>query len=292
MPSVERIVELPDGDRLLLHDSQPEGWHDGRPIVLLVHGLIGSHDSGYMRRTARALLPHGVRVARMNLRGAGAGMTLARRSYHAGCSDDVRAAANHICREAPNSPLWLAGFSLGGNIVLKLAGEASENPLPGLARVAAVAPPIDLARCATLLAQPRNRFYERHFVVELLALVRQRRRHFPHLRKLHLPPRISLREFDERYTALQAGFSGAADYYQRASSMPYVSRIAVPTLILTASDDPFVAVEPFRLLPPRELVDVQIVPGGGHLGFLGRDGAGGIRWAERRVVRWLVASGV
>jgi predicted alpha/beta-fold hydrolase len=290
VPSAERQVQLDDGDRLVMHDSRPEGWKDGGPITLLVHGLSGSHASGYMLRITGLLMPHGIRVVRLDLRGAGRGIALARRSYHAGCSSDVRAVAAALHAESPASPLALVGFSLGGNIVLKLAGEAERQPVPGLARVAAVAPPVDLVRCSRLIAQPRNRFYEKHFVRGLTALVRQRRHFFPHLRKLRFPERMSLREFDDIYTAPQAGFVDALDYYTRSSSLPYVSRSPVPTLILTARDDPVIAVESFEKLEAPAHVAVRIAAHGGHLGFLGRDGAGGIRWAERFVAGWLTRS--
>jgi predicted alpha/beta-fold hydrolase len=288
MPASERNVVLPDGDRIVVQDSHAETWRDGDPIALLVHGLSGSHASGYMRRMARLLMPLRVRVVRFDLRGSGRGLALARTSYHAGCSDDVRAVAVDFHRQAPNSPIFLIGFSLGGNIVLKLAGEAGVEPLPGLARVAAVAPPIDLARCADLIVQPRNRFYNNHFVRELMALVRERKRYFPHLRRLQFPERLGLRDFDEIYTAPQAGFRDADDYYCRAAALPHIPRIQVPTLILTARDDPFVPAEPFERLSAPAHVDVRILPRGGHLGFLGADGAGGIRWAERCITSWLL----
>src|SRR5262249_34859952 len=108
-PSEERTVTLPDGDQLLLYDSVPAAWKLGDPIVLLVHGLGGSHDSGYMQRMARRLLPRGRRVVRMDLRGCGKGMALAKRPYHGGCSDDVRAAAAEVARWSPASPLVLLG---------------------------------------------------------------------------------------------------------------------------------------------------------------------------------------
>src|SRR5262245_24092122 len=104
-PSEERRVTLADGDQLLLHDSVPLGWQSGGRVALLIHGLGGSHASGYMHRMARRLLPHGVRVVRMDLRGCGNGMALARRPYHGGCSADVRAAAEEIGRWWPSSPL-------------------------------------------------------------------------------------------------------------------------------------------------------------------------------------------
>src|SRR5262249_26788436 len=204
-----------------------------------------------------------------------------------GCSDDVRAVLQTVHGWSPQSPLVLMGFSLGGNIVLKLAGEATERPVPGLARVAAVAPPIDPARWAGLVGQAANRFYELRFLRELLQLLRRRQRLFTDHPRVRFPKPLSLRTYDELYTAPRWGFAGALDYYQRSSSVPLISQIQVPTLILTARDDPFVAVEPFELLTPPQNVEVRIHDHGGHLGFLGWDGAGGIRWAERRVFEWL-----
>src|SRR5262249_10837683 len=149
----------------------------------------------------------------------------------------------------PTSPLAMVGFSLGGNIVLKLAAEAAALPLPNLARVAAVNPPIDLEGCAGLLALPRNRLYERHFVQVLLDLVRQQERHFPDQPPVRFPRRMTLRLFDDLYTAPRGGFRDALDYYHRGASRPLIPRIQVPTLILTARDDPFIAAEPFETLP-------------------------------------------
>jgi predicted alpha/beta-fold hydrolase len=285
--SREHFVRLPDGDRLVLHDSLPAGWLPGGCIALLVHGLGGSHRSGHLQRLAARLLRRGLRVVRLDLRGCGRGLALARRAYHGGCSDDVRAAAAEVHTWSPRSPLLLAGVSLGGNIVLKLAGEARARPVPGLARVAALAPPIDMERCAELLAGPRNRLYERHFVRQLVNQVERRRRLIPGLTLPRWPRPLTLRRFDDLVTAPPWGFADALDYYRRASSLPVVPDIAVPTLIVTARDDPFIAVEPFEALQAPGHVRVEVLPRGGHVGFLGWDGAGGFRWAERRIADWL-----
>src|SRR5262245_47146822 len=122
-PAAERhVVELPDGDRLVLHDSTPAGWRPGDPVALLVHGLGGCHRSPYLVRSARRLVRHGWRAVRMDLRGCGHGFALARKLYNGGCSADIRAAADSLRGRAPGSPLALVGFSLGGNIVLNTAG--------------------------------------------------------------------------------------------------------------------------------------------------------------------------
>ena len=280
------LVDLADGDRLLLHDSRPQDWRDDGAIVLLLHGLGGCHDSGYMCRVANRFLEAGVRVCRMDLRGAGAGLPYASRLYNAACSDDVRAALGVLHQENPVSRLFVAGFSLGGNIALKLAGEAASQPIPGLHAVAAVAPPIDLVRCAELIS--RLPFYDRYYVRRLIDQVAELARLFPHLPRVAFPRTTTLREFDDLYTAPRSGYADALDYYRKASAFPLLPAINLPTFVLTASDDPFVAVEPFEEIPALAHLDVHIAPRGGHLGFLGPDGSGGIRWAERQVVDWML----
>src|SRR5437879_5184834 len=258
LPSRERHVKLPDADHLPLHDRVPATWRPGGRIALLVHGLGGSHRSPYIGRLAELLLPAGFRVVRMDLRGAGRGLALARRSYHGGCSDDVRAAATEVCRWSPTSPLVLLGVSLGGNVVLKLAGETTDHPLPNLERVAALAPPIDLLRCAALIAEPRNRLYEINFLRDLTGQLQRRRHFFPDLPVLRLPKQLTLRLFDDHYTAPQHGFADAVDYYRRASSLPLIPQITVPTLMLTARDDPFIAVDSFEDLRAPDHINVYI----------------------------------
>jgi predicted alpha/beta-fold hydrolase len=288
-PTRRHIVWLSDGDGLVLHETAPNGWRPGQPIVVLVHGLSGSAASAQVQRPAAALLRRGYRVVRLDLRGAGHGLPLARRSYNGGCSPDLRAALEEIHRWSPESPLRLFGISLGGNIVLKLAGEAANRSVPGLERVGALGPPIDLERCAALLAQSNNRLYENFFLRDLIWEARQRQRHFPDMPRLGFPRRMTIRLFDDLYTAPRAGYADALDYYRRASSFALVPRIRVPTFILTARDDPFIAVEPFEELQVPRHVQVHILRHGGHVGFLGWDGAGGFRWAERRMVEWLMS---
>jgi len=287
LPALIRQVPVEDGDRLAVHDSVPRRWQSEAGMVLLVHGLGGCHQSGYMLRLGAALWRRGWRVLRMDLRGVGAGEKLAQRTYHGGCSDDVRAVASFFRQENPNAPLILLGMSLGGNIVLKLAGEAATNPLTGLHAVAALAPPIDMVACAYMIAQPRNHLYEQYFVRHLKDQVRRNRRHHSQAARLRFPRHLTMRLFDELVTAPSWGFADAMDYYRRASALPVVGQISVPAFILTARDDPFIAVESFESLQTGPATEVHIIERGGHLGFLGRDGAGGFRWAEQRLVDWI-----
>lgn len=288
-PVRRHILRLPDGDALTLYDTMPASWPPDGPIALLIHGLTGSHASPQVQRLAQFLLPHGWRVVRMDLRGAGPSIALSRQAYNGTRSDDVRVAIEEIHAWSPASPITVVGFSLGGNLVLKMAGEAAEQPIAGLSRVAALAPPLDFVRCAELIARPHNRIYNAYFARGLMRSAQQRQCLFPDQPPVSFPRRLTIRLFDELYTAPRGGFVDALDYYRRASSFALVPRIQVPAFLLTARDDPFIAVEPFEelRLPPH--IGLRIVPQGGHLGFLGWDGAGGYRWAERRIAEWIVA---
>jgi predicted alpha/beta-fold hydrolase len=283
LASVAEFVLLPDADQIVMHVTTAPAWRPGGPIAVLVHGLGGSSESGYMRRITELLATAGVRVCRLDLRGCGAGVSLARRFYCAAGSDDIRAVLEHLHARHPGSPLLLAGFSLGGGIVLKAAGEFR---IGGLGAVAAVAPPLDLIRCSELIR--RQPLFDAFYVRNLVRQVRDHERHRPDLRRMRFPRRLTLRQFDDLYTAPRWGFAGVDDYYHKASALPWVSAIRIPTFLLTARDDPFIAVESFEELAPAPHREVHISPRGGHLGFLGPDGRGGVRWAERRVVDWLL----
>jgi predicted alpha/beta-fold hydrolase len=131
-------------------------------------------------------------------------------------------------------------------------------------------------------------FYDRHYARGLRAQVARHERLVPGVVPARLPSRLTLRRFDDLYTAPRGGFADALDYYTKASALPWTPRIQTPALIITARDDPFVAVEAFEELPPRPGQEVHILPRGGHLGYIGLDGAGGLRWVERRVAAWLL----
>ena len=289
--TTQHAIELPDGDRLILHDDQPEHWTTGDPIAVLLHGLAGCHDSAYMVRVGEKLITRGIRVFRLDHRGCGAGTHLARFPYHAGCSDDVRLTLTQLTTICPGSRCAVVGFSLSGNIVLKMLGEesAQSEDLPASVTCAiAINPPLDLALCGTAMAQRQNRFYERHFVKLLCRQVAQRISRFPDAPKplWHSPP-AGLREFDDTYTAPVSGFRGVEDYYTQCSGKQFVDSIRVPTLILTARDDPLIPVSSF-LSTSTPHVQTVIASHGGHLGYLGQAASDpDWRWMDWRIVEWL-----
>lgn len=263
-----------------------------RMTVVIVHGLEGSAESQYVTGNANKAWAAGWNVVRMNMRNCGgteklAGATL----YHSGLSADVRAIAHTLIAEDKLERISLIGYSMGGNLVLKAAGEWGGDVPAQVRAVAAVSPGVDLDACATLLHAGSNRIYEWHFLLSL-------RRHLRHKAKL-FPGRYdvsrlkglrSIRDFDDRVTAFYCGFDGASDYYHRASAARVIDRIAVPTLVIHSLDDPFITITPetkTKMLANPKIRYIE-TRHGGHCGFLAgaRDGDDG-RWAETKIQEFL-----
>lgn len=288
--AVVRRIPLSDGDTLVVHDDCPLGWPSAGPVAVMLHGLAGCHRSSYLVRMAAMLNANGVRTFRMDLRGCGAGFGLALNPYNAGCSDDVLDVLRAIIEWCPGSPISLFGFSLGGNIVLKLLGEAPDRVPVELVRAAAINPPIDLARCTYGLARWPQRHYDAYFVRQLLQRLRDLQQHRPDF----VPPTFArtprrLVEFDDQFTAPRSGFRDADDYYQRCSSEQFISTIRTPTLILTACDDPLIPVASFERLSLPENVRLHIAEGGGHLGYLAAvNGERSRDWLQTQLLRWVL----
>ena len=281
-------VVLPDGDRLVVLESVPPVAATAGPAAVLVHGLAGCAEAPYMVRLGVRLVRLGFRVVRVNLRGAGAGFGLARGIYHAGRSEDLRAVIGWLNRRAGSSPIALVGFSLGANLVLKLAAEAAAEPAPGLDCVLAANPPIDLAACARRMTRPENRLYDWNFVLWLRGMVRRLHRRFPELGPVDLGGVKTLYDFDDRYTSRRNGFTSADDYYERCSLLTALARIAIPGLIIHAQDDPFIPHEPFERAPRPANLSLELVRHGGHLGYISRQPwQGDRRWLDARLAAWM-----
>jgi hypothetical protein len=288
--AIPRKVVLPDGDTIILHDDRPQCWSAGDRAALLLPGLAGCHQSSFIVRIARRLNERGVRTLRMDHRGTGAGMGLARFPYHAGRSDDVLAALEAIADLCPQSPLAVAGFSLSGNMTLKLLGQSADRLPAGLDRAVAVNPPIELLKSTAKIEQRPNHLYGRYLIKLLCRQLREQ----PLLvsdSPLENPschPR-TLREFDELFTAPKSGFASAEDYYKRSSSAAHIPQIRIPTLILAARDDPLVPAHPFDALDLPPAVRLHVADSGGHLGYIARSRGGDPdrRWMDWRVVDWI-----
>lgn len=289
--TMERRLRLDDGDLLVMHDDNPPTWQRGDHVVLMLHGLGGSHQSGYMLRLASRMTSQGVRTFRLDHRGCGAGANLARYPYHAGRTDDIASAIRLIERLCPGSPISVVGFSISGNMLLRYLGEHPESLPFSLFRAVAVCPPIDLHHCASRLnASLSGQRYDWYFTRRLISHIAdtpQWRDDLP-LASVRRPPR-RLYDFDELYTAPASGFASADDYYTQASSKNVIGRIRVHTTILASQDDPVVCSEPLMnlRLPPN--VTLCMTRQGGHLGFFGRSGVDpDRRWMDWRLIDWLL----
>jgi predicted alpha/beta-fold hydrolase len=289
---VRHRLDVGNGDVVVLTEDRPENWRAGDRAALLVHGLAGCHQSPYMRRIAAKLVAVGVRVFRLDLRGCGAGEGLARLPYHAGLTADVRAAVDAIARLCAGSPISVVGFSLGGNLVLKLMGEAADAPLAGVDRAVAICPPIDLEHCCRSLDRGLQRLYDRHFVSLLVKKARTdaRQNGGNGAATLARRPR-SLFAFDDVYTAPASGFENAAHYYRESSAAGFIPRIEMPTIVLASHDDPVVPFRVFDSIAWPQSVRLVATTHGGHLGFIGRRSVDADRcWMDWRVVEWATAA--
>jgi predicted alpha/beta-fold hydrolase len=253
-----------------------------------VHGLEGSSDSRYIQGIAARAWAIGCNVVCMNMRNCGDTDALTPTLYHSGLSGDVGAVVRYFTGKYGLKRVTLVGYSMGGNLVLKLAGEwGNRSPLVA---VAAVCPAIDLAPGSDALHEPANRLYEARFLLGLMRRFRRKAELFPGRYKTDgIGPVRSLRDFDDKIVARYCGFRDADDYYYRAASARVVDRITVPTLILCAADDPFI-----RLLPETRArllanphIDFVETRHGGHCAYLSRDPGNEIHWAEATVMRYL-----
>lgn len=282
-------VRLDDGDAIIVYEDRQANWAGPQSTALLIHGLGGCHRSLYVARLSKRLVDRGWRVLRMDMRGFGSGSLEARHHTHAGRWQDIAAVIEHLLSEEQS--ISLVGFSMGANQTLKLLGCCDESLRSRIDRAIAVAPPLRLWQCAATLDQGLNRIYDWSFVRTLKRQV-QHRRQVPGFvvpdRSHHLPGR--LRAFDAIWTAPLCGFRDVADYYDQASSVHDLIRIQVPTLIVSANDDPIVPPKSFENLNLSDCVTHVATTGGGHLGYIGRRSADAdLRWLDWRIIEQLHA---
>jgi uncharacterized protein len=284
-----RLIEVEPAMRVLCHCH----WQKERQqalTLIIVHGLEGSSDSEYMLGLAFKGLAAGMNVVRMNQRNCGGTDDLTPTLYHSGRSEDVARVAEHLVAQDRISRFALAGFSMGGNLVLKLAGEWGQERPPEFRAVAAVCPALDLAASADALHRPANRLYELYFLWKLRRRLLAKARLFPGRFDIsRLRGIASLRDFDDKITAYYCGFEGAADYYQRAAAANVVDRIGVPALILHAANDPFIRILPGTRQKILGNPNIRFLEtdDGGHCSFLADPDGDDGRWAESEIIRFL-----
>ena len=256
-------------------------------VVLLAHGMGGCSEASYMRRIARKLWIRGFTVFMMNQLGSGLGMGLSDRLWNGGSSDDLGKTVNYIAKIHPNTAIDVVGFSLSGNILLKLLGEKNKKNT-GIRRAIAVNPPIDLKMASYFLSKTNwgrvfNNYYMREINLQVEAMVEC----FPDV--FIAPNKSTILEFDEAYTAPVAGYKNSDDYYSACSAKNYLEDIVVPTTILCAQDDPFVEPTIFKSVRMSSSIELNTPAYGGHMGYLSKKPTpwGDYRWMDFMVVDWV-----
>lgn len=265
----------------------------GDKLAIVVHGLESSTTRPYMKGMVKALGNRGVDCLAMNLRGCGGEINRLKTFYHAGKTDDVETAVRYALQNGYRT-LFLVGFSLGGNLVLRWLGERGRAVFPQVVAAAAVSAPCDLISSHLALNRTSNRIYTRRFVRKLLGKVKKKAEMMPDLLDRHLMKSVrTIEDFDTLFTAPGFGFEDAMDYYRRASALPLLHHICVPTLLLNALDDPFLgpACYPKEIAGKSRVFFLENPAHGGHVGFLGCN-SGDEYWHEGRVSDFLLEEGL
>jgi predicted alpha/beta-fold hydrolase len=286
-PAEDRHFEVEAESKILGHCHWQEGRELAAPLLVLVHGLEGSSRSNYMLGIAEKAWQRGFHVIRLNQRNCGGTERLTPTLYNSGMSRDYRAVFEELSSGEGFSRIFFVGYSMGGNLVTKMAGEMGHRAHPALRGIAVVCPALDLRACADALERPDNYFYERHFVSGLLARYATKAALFPErYRKNGFGAIRTVREFDDLITAPQFGYRDAEEYYEAASAKSVVDRIEVPTLLIAAEDDPFVPLRAIRAtgIERNPFVKFRAPAHGGHCGFISRKHGAARFWAESRIV--------
>jgi len=288
-PPTARYFDVEPATRLLAHTHwQMRPWEHA--TLLLLHGLNASSDAHYMKGIAAKAFARGMNVVRLNQQNCGGTERLSVGLYHSGLTADPRRVIDELIAVDRLPAIVVAGYSLGGNLALKLAaeyGDAAPAPVRG---VAAVSPIIEIGECVRALELRENLLYQWNFVKDLKAFMRRKDRVWPGRFDLSKLGTIrTVRDFDEAYTAPYFGFAGAADYYHRASAMRIIDRLRIPALVIAAEDDPFVPAEPFRnpKVTGNPNIHLAFCEHGGHCAFVGpASGDDDGYWAERQIVEF------
>jgi predicted alpha/beta-fold hydrolase len=296
---VPRTFTVGSGEERLFRvdpETQLKGvchWQPGKrrdlPVVVIVHGLEGSCGSSYAWGIADKAFARGFHAVRMNQRNCGGTERLTPTLYNSGLSDDYRAVLMDLIGEGFEQ-IFFVGYSMGGNLVTKMAGELGQQAPKELKGVAAVCPALDLSACADALEKRENFLYERHFVTALMARYRRKCELFPErYARDGFGPVRTVREFDDEITARNFGFKDAEEYYEAAGAKKVIGEVRVPLLLITAKDDPFVPYNSFFKARVEENPCVRFVAPehGGHCGFISRFAGTERFWVEQRIVEFV-----
>jgi uncharacterized protein len=285
--AADRLFQVDEESQLLARCHwQPEKRPDV-PVLVIVHGLEGSSESNYVMGLAEKAFAGGFHVLRLNQRNCGGTEALTPTLYNSGMSGDYRAVFEELSGADKLQQIFFAGYSMGGNLVTKMAGEYGSAPPAALKGVCAVCPAIDLAACADALERRDNFIYQRRFVTGLMARYGRKAKLFPQRYSQNGFRRIrTVREFDDEITARQFGYHDAQEYYEAVGAKELVAQVRVPMLMITAQDDPFVPFTSFLRAKIAENPAIRFLApeNGGHCGFISKYNGVERFWAEQRIV--------
>jgi hypothetical protein len=288
-PAEPRYFQVDAESRILGHCHWQAGKDRGTPVVVLVHGLEGSSESSYMLGIAEQAWRRGFHAIRLNQRNCGGTEKLTPTLYNSGMSGDYRAVLEDLSVRDELTSIFFAGYSMGGNLVTKMAGEFGATIPASLRGVAAVCPALDLAACANALERLDNYFYQRHFVAGLMSRYQRKTVLYPERYSRNgLGPIHTVRKFDDAITAPQFGYRDAQEYYEAAGAKKVVRGVRVPLLLIAAQDDPFVPFEATLASGAGEnpAIIFEAPQRGGHCGFISAQDGDQRFWAEWRIAEF------
>ena len=286
-PAEARLFQVDPESRVLAHCHWQPGKHKDAPVIIIVHGLEGSSDGNYVRGIAEKAFHRGFHVVRVNQRNCGGTEALTPTLYNSGMSADYRAVFEELSNSDGFEQIFFAGYSMGGNLVTKMAGEFGAAVPKALCAVCSVCPALDLAACADALERAENYLYQRRFVSGLMSRYARKHELFQERYPIRgLAPVRTLRQFDDIITAPQFGYRDAQDYYENVGAKRVVAQVRLPTLMITAQDDPFVPYASFLAAKISENPAIQFLAPkhGGHCGFISKHSGPERFWAEQRIV--------
>jgi len=285
----ERLFQV-ERDVQVLAKCRWQPDKEERSTLLIWHGMEGSIDSVYMWSTADKAFRAGFNVVRVNFRNCGGTEHLTPTLYHGGMTSDLAAVIEELISKDKLTKIFPVGFSLGGNLVLKLAGEYGDNAPAQIVAACVVSPSVDLLASTNAILKRSNWLYHKNFVRSAKRRIRVKNRVYPELYDVKALDRIkTIRDFDERFTSLANGFANAADYYYRASSIRIVDKIRIPTLLIHSKDDPFIPFPPLveNVFSKNRYLLLVATSRGGHVAFVSAASETEDRfWAENRVVEF------
>jgi len=286
-PPEDRLFQVDPESRLLAHCHWQPGKPSDAPVIVIVHGLEGSSNSDYARGIAEAAFERGYNAIRINQRNCGGSESLTPTLYNSGMSSDYRVVCEELANDDGFKQIFFVGYSMGGNLVLKMAAEYGDSFPQALRGICAVCPAVDLAACADALERWQNQIYQRHFVAGLMNRYRRKAISMPQRYvQNQLPPVRTVRQFDDVITAPLFGYRDAHEYYEAASAKRILAQLRVPTLLITAKDDPFVPYSSILAAgADKNPVITLVAPDhGGHCAFISNKPGSARFWAEQRVV--------